>query len=216
MIPGYVIYVIDCETTGLDAVKNDVIEISACRLTSDEGSNYTREQSTWRLKALDPSTIEDKALAINGHNRDDIMHLTKFGKENYKEPADVISEIELWVMEDGMSAMDRVFVGQNPKFDIDALRELWRKAGSYDTFPFALENNNRVLDTKQIATLFDLCVGKRRRYYNLTSLVKSFGVKRGKAHQAAEDVRMTTDLLLRFIEPIKSIVSDNFSDCYID
>ena len=93
---------------------------------------------------------------------------------------------------------------------------MWRKVGSYDTFPFILNNDNRVIDTKQIATLFDVCIGKRRKYYNLSSLVKSFGVKRGKAHQASEDVRMTTDLLIKFIEPIRDIVIDNFSDCYIE
>ena len=173
MHSGYVIYVVDCETTGLDPVQNDVIEVSACRVLFDQGEIH-RLQNTWHLKALNAATIEERALAINGHKREDILHITKFGREKYKDPQEVISDIELWIMEDGVSAVDRIFAGQNPKFDINALRELWRKVGSYDTFPFILNNDNRVIDTKQIATLFDVCVGKRRKYYNLSSLVKSF------------------------------------------
>ena len=35
MSEGYLIYVIDTETTGFDPVKNDVIEISMCRFTME-------------------------------------------------------------------------------------------------------------------------------------------------------------------------------------
>ncbi|HVI41037.1 MAG TPA: 3'-5' exonuclease [Anaerovoracaceae bacterium] len=216
MSDGYVIYVCDTETTGLDPVENDVIEISACRLTFDSEGKPTTEQKTWLLKALNPKSIQDEALAINGHKREDICHMSKYGKENYKLPADVASDFELWIMEDGVSSMDRIFAGQNPNFDIQALQELWKKVGSPGTFPFSLENGNRVIDTKQIATLWDLCVGKRRLYYNLSSLVKAFGVKKGKAHKADEDVRMTTDLLIKLLEPVRALVATTFKDCYPD
>jgi len=214
MSDEYVIYVIDTETTGLDAVENDVIEISACRLVF--GQQTEREQKTWMLKALNPRTISEEALNINKHKRDDILHLTKFGRENYKDPSEVIIEIEDWVMEDGVSAMDRIFAGQNPKFDVRALEELWKKMESPDTFPFALETGNRIIDTKQLAVMIDLCTGKRRRHYNLTSLIKAFGVKKAKAHTAAGDVQMTTDLLLRMLEAIKPVASESFCDCYVE
>lgn len=213
---GYVIYVCDTETTGLDAVLNDVIEISMCRVNMDAEGKVETEQKTWLLKALDAKTIQDEALAVNGHKREDILHLSKFGKENYRLPAEVVAEIELWMMDDNVSAVDRIFAGQNPNFDINAMKELWRKVGSPTTFPFAVENNNRVIDTKQIVTLFDLCIGKRRLYYNLSALVKAFGVKKGKAHQAAEDTRMTTDLLVKLLDPIRQVVAESFKDCYPD
>ncbi len=216
MHSGYVLYVIDTETTGMDPEKHDVVEISACRIILDNSSVVKRDQKTWLLKALNPRTIEDEALRINGHKREDITHLSKFGRENYKEPSDIVSEIELWIMDDCVSSIDRVFVGQNPKFDIDMLKALWKKVGSGETFPFMLENDNRVIDTKQIATLWDICTGKRRRYYNLSSLVKSFGVKKGKAHKAEEDVRMTVDLLIKLINPVQEIVKEAFSNCYSD
>lgn len=210
---GYVIYVTDTETTGLDAIANDVIEISMCRVIYENGK-ASQEQKTWLLKAMNPKTISDEALRVNGHQRDDILHLTKHGKENYMLPTQVVAEIELWVMDDNVSATDRIFAGQNPNFDISALQELWNKVGSPTTFPFALENNNRVIDTKQIATFIDLCTGRRRQYYNLSSLVKAFGVKKGKAHQAAEDVRMTVDLLIAMMDPVRNLIAESFKDCY--
>jgi len=213
MNEGYVLYVIDTETTGLDAEKNDVIEASFCRLNF-LSENVDREQKTWLFKALNPDTIEAEALAINGHKREDILGLTTFGENNYLHPKDVIPEIENWIMDDNMSAMDRIFVGQNPIFDINALKALWKRVDSLETFPFELERNNRVLDVKQLAVLVDLCIGKRRRYYNLGNLVKSFGVKKGKAHQAAEDVRMTTDILMAILTPLKTTIQENFKECY--
>ena len=75
MNEGYVLYVIDTETTGLDAEKNDVIEASFCRLNF-LSENVDREQKTWLFKALNPDTIEAEALAINGHKREDILGLT--------------------------------------------------------------------------------------------------------------------------------------------
>lgn len=215
MYSGYVLYIIDTETTGMIPEEHDIIEISACRILLDK-DEPTREQKTWLLKAINPRSIEDDALRVNGHKREDITHMSKFGKENYKEPADVVSEIELWMMEDSVSAIDRIFIGQNPKFDIDMMKALWKKVGSKDTFPFVLENDNRVIDTKQIATLWDICTGRRRRYYNLSSLVKSFGVKKGKAHKAEEDVRMTADLFIKLINPVQEVVKTAFNDCYIE
>lgn len=212
---GYKMYVIDTETTGLSAVDNDVIEIAMCRLTM-ENKKIEQEHKSWLLKAMNPKTIQDEALKINGHQREDILHQTAFGRENYLLPEVVIPEIEMWMMEDGVSALDRIFVGQNPFFDVNALTELWKRQNSIETFPFSLENNNRIIDTKQIVAMYDVCMGKRRRYYNLSSLVKAFSIKKGKAHRASEDTRMTCDLLIKLLEPIVDVVTSNFNDCFPD
>lgn len=210
----FVCYVIDTETTNLDTKIGDVIEISAIRLIFYNQDRIEQEQKTWYLKALNKDGIQDEALKINGHSKSDILHLTQAGREKYKDPSEIVSEIELWVMEDNVSAIDRVFVGQNPQFDIEALQNTWKKVNSENSFPFDLAKGRRTLDTLQIVTLFDLCIGKRRKYYNLSNLVKSFGVKKGKAHIASEDTRMTSDLLIKLIIPIVQVIRDNFSNCY--
>ena len=117
-------------------------------------------------------------------------------------------------MEDDVSAVDRILLGQNIVFDKDMLEALWSKLNCSETFPFMIENNNRLLDTKQLAILIDICTGNRRKYYNLGSLIKDFGLKKGKAHVASEDVRMTKDLFMAQLNPIRSAIAEAFKDAY--
>lgn len=209
---SYILYVLDTETTGLDPKIHDVVEISMCRVFLD-GSKED-EQKTWFLKPLNPSQMEDKALEVNKLKREDLLWQTQEGREKFREPADVIAEIEMWMIEDEVSSFDRVMLGQNVTFDKDMLEALWNKVGQSSTFPFEIKNNNRLLDTKQLAILIDICTGTRRKYYSLGSLVKDFGVKKGKAHIASEDVRMTKDLFMAQINPIKEAIAEAFKDAY--
>jgi len=200
---SFVIYVIDCETTGVDPILNDVIEVSLWRLKDDQ-------QKTWQIKALNAETISDKALKINGHKREDILLMSPGSKDTYRDPASVVSEIEVWMMQDEATVEDRVFLGHNSKFDFDFLKELWKKAGSPDTFPFGYF----LIDTIQLTKFIDLCSGKRRARYNLGSLVKDFGVTKASAHRAEGDVKMTRDLFLKQFEPIKDFIAQTFGNSY--
>jgi len=211
---GYVIYVFDTETTGLDPVENDVIEISMCRLSMNNPDDI--DQKTWLIKPINPMAIDDIALRVNKHKREDLLHFTKFGKENYKEPEDVVAEIEQWMAEDEVSIIDRVAAGQNIDFDLRFIKELWKKVGSENTFPFSVENGNRTFDTKMFAMMIDLCTGRRRRFYNLGALVSAFGVKKLKAHRADADTKMTTDLMVKMLTPLFSVIREVFKDCYSD
>lgn len=214
MDTGYIIYVIDTETTGLDAKEHDIIELSVCRFRMSNPD--LAEQKTWCLKALNPISISDEALAINKHKREDILHFTKFGRETYKEPNQVVAEIERWILSDDVSVMDRIIAGQNIRFDINAMQELWKKVGSYDTFPFDLKKNRRIVDTIMLTTIIDLCVGRRRKHYNLGSLVKSFNVTKRRAHRAEDDVAMTKDLLVKLLNPLKEQAKMAFDNSYED
>ena len=51
-------------------------------------------------------------------------------------------------------------------------------------------------------------------YYNLGSLVKSFGAKKAKAHTAAGDVDMTADLMMKILDGVKVGVNENLLDVY--
>ena len=145
---GYVLYVIDEETTNLSHEKGDIIEISFCRLLPKGNDDYEEEQKTWFLKPLNPEGIDDEALRVNGHKREDILHQTQVGRDKYKDAKQVINEIELWLSEDGYSAMDRIWVGQNPMFDVNHLQALYKKLGIQD-FPFAIGNGNRILELER-------------------------------------------------------------------
>lgn len=207
----YVIYVQDTETTGLEIGINEIIELSLIRLVFKD-DDFDADQKTWLLKALKADTIKDDALAINGHKKEDILWQTPYGKENYKLPEDAIMEIEDWITEDKMSTHDRVFAGQNPMFDFEHMLALWKSCNAEDTFPFLTGHNRRIIDTKEIALFIDICLGKKREKYSLGNLIKAFGIKKGKAHRADEDTRMTKDLLVKFIKALRPAVKENFND----
>lgn len=211
---GYVLYVLDTETTGMNPEIHDIIEISMCRLSLSKPESV--EQKTWLLKPLNPEAIQDDALRVNKHKKEDVLHFTKFGKENYLPPEEVVADIERWIMEDEVSIIDRVAGGQNIQFDIGHLRALWNKVGYKDTFPFSVDNDNRLFDTKMFAMAIDLCTGRRRRFYNLSSLVDSFHAKKLKAHRADADTLMTVDLLRKMLLPLVPTIKETFKDCYSD
>ena len=212
----YIIYVNDTETTGTDPVKNDIIELSMGRVIISDSNKITIDQKTWHMAPINPSNIENEALAINGYKREDILLQTEYGRNTFKSAKDVVPQVELWMNEDDSSVYDRLFVGHNAPFDSNFMLNTWDKTGNKSSFPFDVTNGNRILDTKQIIMFIDLCTGKRRKFYNLGSCVKSFGVKKGKAHKAEEDVKMTIDLLLKALIPVREIIGKQFMNCYAD
>jgi DNA polymerase III subunit alpha, Gram-positive type len=193
-------YFLDTETTGLDYNKHEIIEISIYRLNDDE-------QRTWFMKPSNYDSIEPDALRVNGAKLEDLKHQTKEGREKYRDPATVLPEIEMWFMEDMMSADDRILVAQNTSYDLSFIRALWDKHNSNETFPFG--NRPKTLDTMQIELLLDLARNERSEYYNLGSLVEKHGVKKERAHKASNDVRMTKNVFLSQLEIVKKAFDEN-------
>lgn len=212
MTEGYIIYISDVESTGLNKEENEIIELSMLRLFLD-GSRED-EQKTWLVRALKPETITEESLKINGHKREDILCMTKFGQENYFHPETVLPQIENWIAEDDMTSSERVLGGQNIKFDFDMMEETWKRFNSIGTFPFQTGHNRLTIDTKELALFIDIIAGKRRKFYNLGSLVKDYGIKKEKAHRADADVRMTKDLLLKQINIFKKVVQESKLDIF--
>lgn len=180
----YEIYVVDCETTGLDYFKNEPVEISIHKLSNSE-------QRTWYLKPIHADSISADALRVTGLKLDDLLGKTQEGKEKYQEPNKVLVEIENWLMEDFMSSTDRILCGQNVNFDKLMLEQLWKKCNSYETFPF---NNKYALDTMQIEFFLDYCKGEFAEGYSLYALTKKYGIKNEKAHSAIADVKATVEV----------------------
>lgn len=182
----YILYVCDTETTGIDPIRNDVIEVSFYRL-SDEA------QRTWCIKPSSIEGIEAAALKVNGHKYEDLTHQTKYGREVYGEASKVIIEIENWIAEDNISSDFRVLVGHNISYDKLMLQYLWNKCNSEGTFPFGRRN----IDTMHLQFAMDYCIEELSPAYSLSALVKKYGVKNDKAHSAAADTVATKDVLLK-------------------
>lgn len=194
----YIIYVTDTETTGIDSEQNEIIELSSLRFCLN--NSIPLEQKSWLVRATNPDTIQVDALAVNGHKREDILWMTDYGKQNYIQPELFIQQFDAWVASDDMSSYDRVFAGQNPKFDFEFMIKTWKKYNSLDTFQFLTDYTAKLIDTKELVLFFDICKGIKREKYGLGALIKDFGIKKEKAHRADADVRMTKDLLCYIIE----------------
>jgi DNA polymerase III epsilon subunit-like protein len=194
------LYFADTETTGLDHLKNEIIELSIYRLSDDS-------QRTWCLRPTKYDTIQPDALRVNGHKLEDLKHQTAFGKETYLEPNKVIPDIENWFLNDGMSAEDRILIGQNPRFDLAFLQDLWIQQGAKDTFPFG--NRPFTVDTRELSVFLDLCFNTRNQYYNLGSLVERYKVKKEKAHAAAADTRMCRDVFMAQLKLVQDMIKEN-------
>lgn len=207
----YSIYVCDTETTGLSETKNDIIEVCFWRLGEEESK-------TWWMKPLNPENIEDAALKVNKHKREDILGLTKEGREKYRDPKEVLVEIEEWLMQDGSSAEERIIIGQNIDFDHRFMVQCWLKNGCRDSFPFGYwrnetDNITHKIDTMELVMFVDVLLGRKRKFYNLGSLVKDFDIKKAQAHRADGDVQMTKDLFEKIANAFKgpaSVFADNY------
>jgi len=211
----YTMYTVDVETTGTDPEKHDIIEVCFWR-------HGDTESKTWWMTPLAPENIQSEALKVNKHKREDILHQTEDGRERYRHPSEVLPEIEMWLMEDGSAAEERVFIGQNPQFDYDFLLALWRKMEAEDDYPFGFwiegregkRNQGYIIDTLMFARLIDVCTGKKRPRYGLGALVKDFGVTRATAHRADGDVKMTKELFEKIFDVVKGPLTEAFQDCY--
>jgi DNA polymerase III epsilon subunit-like protein len=189
----YEVYGCDCETHGLDPSKHEPIEISLYRLSTDECR-------TWCLAPVNPQNIEDRALQINGHKKDDVLHRTAAGRERYRKPADVLIEIENWVMEDGMPSENRILLGHNVFFDREMLVALWDKCGTAGTYPF---NQKYSLDTMTLEFSLDYLAGTFGEGYALKNLAKTYKVKNDKSHTAESDTKTAVAIFRHQLERLK-------------
>lgn len=196
-----VLYVCDTETTSLSHVAGgEIIEISLYRLSDNQ-------QKTWCVKPCNYDAIQPEALRINGHKLDDIKHLTKFGIETYIDPAQAVVQIENFMAEDLVSSGERVLCGQNITFDLGFMEKLWSDNNAMDTFPFG--KRPLLLDTKQIALFLDVAFGEKSEFYNLSSLITKYGVKKEKAHRADSDTRCTKDVLLKQFNKVVELIPNH-------
>jgi DNA polymerase III alpha subunit (gram-positive type) len=195
----YELYVVDSETTGLSYLKNEPIEISIYRLS-------TNEQRTWFLRPINLDHISNDALRVNGAKLEDLQGKTKEGREKYNEPSKVLVEIENWLAEDMMASEDRIMTGQNVQFDKLMLESLWDKCGAIETFPF---NKKYIIDTMQIAFMIDYVQQTSSEGYSLYALTKKYGIKNEKAHSSESDVKATVCVFNKLVNHLRKMLKTN-------
>lgn len=145
---GLEYYIIDVETTGLDATKHEVNEISIIRLKD-------RVQLTEFIKCEYPERASYDALKITGKTLADL--------NNGKSKEEVIIKVDNFLNQDGLTAAHRCFIAHNAKFDKKFMHALYSKLNkkcpvdlwlcSMEMFKAYVKQQN----TKSLANLHAAC-----------------------------------------------------------
>ncbi len=173
-------YIFDCETSGLDAKRNEVTQVSIIRCSD-------RFQLNRYIKAEHPETAHPDALRITGRTLKDIC------MGDNKE--DVVEFVEDFLNQDGKDPESRCMVGHNVhRFDTRFAHRLWDKVGK--VFPA-----NLWLDTIPFTKAYALKYGIPSEKFNLDASLDICGiVKRGEAHNAKTDTQNNYRLWVKLME----------------
>jgi len=167
---------LDLETTGLDAERNQIIEVGALRFR--DGKEAERFE-----QLIDPAEpLEPFIVALTGLTDNDLR-----GQPTFPTIAPSLLEFI------GNSPL----VGQNVSFDLDFLAAAGKRLSGprsrANPFVFAA---HEVLDTAQLGRIF----WPEWPRFGLASMAERFGVKQEVAHRALADAGTAGHVLCRMIE----------------
>ncbi len=160
---------IDIETTGLDVVNNEIIEVG-CVLTSPELE--VLEEFELKIKPEHIENADPVSLKINHYKEEDWQEAYPL-----KEAMDIFSK----------KVKDCIMVGQNVAFDVGFIEHALSNCGIVNTMHY------HKLDTISIAWA-KLHKDPSLNRFSLHELCGRFGIKNERAHTALPDARATYEL----------------------
>lgn len=172
-------YVLDVETTGLDAKKHEITQLTIIRVSD-------RKLRNRYIKADHPELASPEALRVTGRTIADLS--TGVGK------LEAIEAMEEFLNQDGATPEHRCIIGHNVSFDMRFCHALW--AQFKKTFPA-----NCWLCTKAYAKQYATRMGISKPKLSLGDSMEMCGIepKYGKAHNSEVDTKHTY-LLYKFIK----------------
>ncbi len=173
----------DCETTGLDPIKNDIIEL-ACIV---EINGEIKASKLWRIQPLNFSAINDDALKVN--------QLTLEQLKTFDTPTNVHKELIdfLSYFVDRYDSNDKFYIGgYNVEFDLQFLKSFFEK--NNDKF-FGSFFNYKKIDPLALIRYIEYynILHVRLENHKLETVAKYFGIHL-KPHSALDDIYATRNL----------------------
>lgn len=179
---------LDLETTGLDPVKNGIIQ--AAFIVEIDGQ--VKEKRDFKMNPIG-KVLDPQAMAVHGLSEADLASFppslsVKKDIENF-----LAQYVEKFDKADKFTA-----AGYNVDFDLGFLEELWIEAGDryfyswVNHFPVDVFKVHPFMEWAGLATAPD------RR--NLETLAAHYGVPFPDAHNALADIEMTRELALKLRE----------------
>lgn len=177
----------DTETTGLDPVKNDIIQIAGII----EIDGVVKEEFDFRIQPVSYANISHEALAVHGVTVEQMLTYMK-PAEGYQKIIQIFGKyVNKWDKADKFTP-----AGQNVSFDIDFLKQFFLK--NNDKY-YGSWMNWDVIDLRYLATALKYAGAIDPVNFKLETIARLFGYE-FNAHNALDDIRMTRILIHRLLD----------------
>jgi DNA polymerase III alpha subunit (gram-positive type) len=184
--PGYKLFFLDVETTGLDSVRNDIFQISG--IVTDAKLNVL-EKIDLRFKPFSLEHVQPDALTKTRMTLEALSSLELSAQEAYAQLIECLSRHC-----DKFDKKDKLhFVAYNAKFDVEFIRAFFEKNG--DQF-FGSWFWNPPICAMQAAAWMTMRVRGALPNFKLETLCKcaELGWDESLAHDASYDISQTLEL----------------------
>lgn len=181
---------LDTETTGLDPVKNGIIQISGII----EIDGVVKEEFDFRCNIFPGKVCNGDALECNGKTLEQI--------KTFEDPRVVYRKLVgiLTKYIDRYDKNDRFYlVGQNVKFDYDMMRQWFEDNGDRYFYTFIFYH---LIDIITISALFHITGIMKLPNMKLVTVAEHFGIK-FNAHDSKEDIRVCREIFYKFVAIVK-------------
>lgn len=181
---------LDCETTGLDAKANGIIQIAGVI----EIDGQVQEELNLRCKPFKGDIIDSKALETN--------QVTYAQMKGFQEPHEAYSAFKAILDKyvDKYNREDKFYaVGQNVGFDLDFLREFFAKN---DDKYFGSYVHYHKVDLIAITTIMKIAGKIELENMKLETVMKVLGFG-GQTHDAMDDVYAVRKIFYHYVDFIR-------------
>ena len=176
----------DTETTGLDPVKQDIIQIAGIIVID----GIVQEEFEFKVKPFSFDNISQEALDVHGYN---VENLKTF-PEPHEVHCQLIDIFSKYV--DRYDTNDKFTpAGYNVHFDMDFLQQFFIK--NNDVY-FGSWMNWKKVDPLPLLHYLDFCGRISLPNYKLSTVCQHFGIEI-KAHDALGDIKATRELLAKLM-----------------
>jgi len=177
----------DCETTGINPMKNGIIQIAGII----EINNEEMRSFNMKIKPFESDVIEQEALNVSGITLEDIK-----GFEDPKTAYNsIVSMFDNYI--DKYDKNDKFIVcGYNVRFDMDFLKEFFIKNGNDYLFSYFGKPKDPFPVIQYLSAM-----GKINTFNNkLSTVCEYFGINIKDAHDAMADIQATKSLIEKLDE----------------
>lgn len=169
----------DTETTGLDAVKNDIVQLAGMI----EIDGVIMEEFEIRMQPRSYENVSEEALRIQKTTIDQIKTY-QTPDEAYKKISGILSKYI-----DRYNKADKFYpAGQNVGFDRNFLDQFYKKSGDGYFYAFV---NNYALDLLQLTSILRYQGLLTTENLKLSTIANACGIDASGAHTAIDDIKMT-------------------------